>query len=67
MQSRSVDRKQVADQIVLLKQGRKIAEGPISQILRPDLIEETYGIPVRFVADPETQTPLVIAEADKST
>lgn len=55
-----------ADQIVFLKQGRKIAEGPTRQILRPNLIEETYGVPVRFVTDPETQIPLVIAEADSS-
>lgn len=51
-----------ADQIVLLKKGRKIAEGPTPEILRPDLIEETYGIPVRFVTDPQTNTPLVIPE-----
>lgn len=56
-----------ADHIVLLKQGRKIAEGPTSETLRSDLIEETYGISVRFATDPATDTPLIVAEEDRST
>jgi iron complex transport system ATP-binding protein len=40
---------QIADQIVLLRQGRALAKGPPTEVLTADLLQATYGIPVRVI------------------
>ena len=45
-----------ADRAFLLRQGSRIAEGPIAQVLNRAQLEALYGAPVETVADPAGRT-----------
>ena len=51
-----------ADELVLLREGRVVAAGTPAEVLRPELLAETYGVRVRLIDDPEGGTPLVRAD-----
>ncbi len=48
----------MSDRILLLKEGRVLAEGPPQEVLNPDLLEKLYGIPFSVVKHPDTGKPL---------
>ncbi|MEP2640113.1 ABC transporter ATP-binding protein [Roseobacter sp.] len=49
-----------ADHLVLLKDGAVQALGPPTHVLTPDRVAEVFGVKVRVIQDPETDTPLCI-------
>lgn len=48
------------DRIVVLKDGRVIAEGVPADVLTADILREVYGVPVTVMAHPETGRPVVV-------
>lgn len=52
-----------ADNLIVMKDGAVVAEGPPAEIVDADLIEEVFGLPCRIIDDPESHTPLVIPRA----
>jgi len=44
----------VADQVVLLSQGRVVAAGEPRDVFTEAALTDTYGIPVEVLVDPET-------------
>lgn len=51
---------QFADHLVLLAQGRLVADGSAHDVLRADTLEHAYGGPARIVHDPLTGLPIVL-------
>ncbi len=52
-----------ADRVALMSGGRIDAVGVPEQVIREDLIERAYGLPVRVVAHPSTGRPIVVPDA----
>ena len=50
------------DHLVLLSQGRVIAEGTPAEVLKPELLGDVYGVGARILADPATSSPIIIHE-----
>ncbi|GAB4328588.1 MAG: ABC transporter ATP-binding protein [Calditrichia bacterium] len=55
-----------SQRIVVLKEGRIIADGHPQTILKKELIEELYGLQVRLISDPEKSIPIILPEAGRS-
>jgi iron complex transport system ATP-binding protein len=51
-----------ADRVVLMATSRVVAAGPPADVLRPDLLEQVFGIPMLVLPHPHRRHPLVIAE-----
>jgi iron complex transport system ATP-binding protein len=51
-----------ADRVVLLRESRVIDSGTPSEVLRPDLLESVFDIPMLVIPHPQLSHPLVIAE-----
>jgi ferric hydroxamate transport system ATP-binding protein len=49
------------DDLVALKGGRLLKHSPASELIRPDTLEEIYGIPMSIVAHPGGGTPISFA------
>lgn len=49
-----------ADNMVLLKDGNIRTEGTPDEVLTPANVRDVFGVDVRVIADPETNTPLCI-------
>lgn len=49
-----------ADQVVAMKSGRIVAQGPPAAVVTADLVEEVFGLRCQVVTDPVSGTPLVI-------
>ncbi|KAF0812626.1 Ferric enterobactin transport ATP-binding protein FepC [Andreprevotia sp. IGB-42] len=49
-----------ATHLIVMQQGRIVAEGPPAEIISPDLIEHVFGLPCLIIDDPVSHTPLVI-------
>jgi iron complex transport system ATP-binding protein len=43
-----------ADRAVLLRDGERIAEGPVGKVLTREQLEELYRAPVEMLTDPAT-------------
>ncbi|MDP9237760.1 MAG: heme ABC transporter ATP-binding protein [Chloroflexota bacterium] len=52
-----------ADRMVLLHEGRAVAQGAPKDVLRSEVLERVYGIPVRVLADPDTGRPIIVPRA----
>ncbi|MFK4069129.1 ABC transporter ATP-binding protein [Streptomyces sp. NPDC029674] len=52
-----------ATHLIVLRDGAVLAEGPPSEIVTAELVEQTFGIQCRIIDDPETGTPLVVPAA----
>jgi len=52
-----------ADQIVVMKSGRIVAEGNPNAVITEELVEDVYGLKCQIIDDPQTGTPLVIPRA----
>jgi iron complex transport system ATP-binding protein len=51
-----------ADRVVLMARARVVADGTPREVLRPDLLEHVFGIPMLVMPHPHRDHPLVIAE-----
>lgn len=51
---------QYFDRIILLNQGRKIADGSVAEVMTPELLESAYRCPVCVVPLPDTAARCVI-------
>ncbi|MFC0627588.1 ABC transporter ATP-binding protein [Kribbella deserti] len=49
-----------ADHLIALKHGQVVAEGPPSEVVTADLVEDVFGLPCAVIPDPLTGTPLVL-------
>ncbi|TDC06491.1 ABC transporter ATP-binding protein [Nonomuraea longispora] len=47
---------EIADHVVLLREGRVLADGPPAQVLTEDRLSDTYGIRIEVSHDPRTGT-----------
>ena len=52
-----------ATNLVAMKQGRIVAQGPPSAVVTSDFIHDVFGVAARIVPDPETGTPLIVPRA----
>jgi iron complex transport system ATP-binding protein len=50
----------IADRLVLLHQGTVIAQGDAREVLKPQIIEEVYGVPMRLIDVDPGQPPVVV-------
>ena len=51
-----------ADRVALMHDARIVETGPPTQVLRPDLLEQVFDIPMLVIPHPHLAHPLVIAE-----
>jgi iron complex transport system ATP-binding protein len=49
-----------ADLLLLLDEGRVVAEGPVDQVFRSEILESVYRWPLSVTLDPITGSPLLI-------
>ncbi|MCM3885883.1 ABC transporter ATP-binding protein [Frankia sp. R82] len=49
-----------AGQLVAMRDGRIIAQGPPNEIVTAELVYEVFGLACRVITDPESGTPLVV-------
>ncbi|MEV6599785.1 ABC transporter ATP-binding protein [Actinoplanes sp. NPDC051346] len=55
-----------ATHLIVLKDGRVVAEGPPEQIMSAELVREVYGLACRVIEDPESGTPLIIPKVRRA-
>lgn len=55
-----------ASHLVVMREGRIVAQGAPRDIVTADLIEDAFGLACRVIDDPESGTPLVIPRAGRS-
>jgi iron complex transport system ATP-binding protein len=51
-----------ADELVAMRDGRVVAQGPPGEIVDAVLVEQVFGLRARVITDPTTGTPLVLPE-----
>jgi iron complex transport system ATP-binding protein len=49
-----------ATHLIVMRDGRILAEGEPHAIVTPELVEQTFDLPCRIIDDPETGSPLII-------
>jgi iron complex transport system ATP-binding protein len=49
-----------ATHLVVMREGRILAEGPPGRVVTAELVEAAFRLPCRVIEDPETGTPLVV-------
>lgn len=49
-----------ADQVIVMKAGRIVAEGPPAEVMDAELVEHVFGLRCQVAADPVSGTPLII-------
>jgi len=49
-----------ADRLVMLEQGRVMADGTPRKVLTPDLIDRLYDYPAQVILHPENGLPMVV-------
>ncbi len=54
------------DHVVLLREGRVVADGPVAEAIREDVLRETYGVNVRLVSIPGLPVPLAVADPEEA-
>ncbi|MEV0585722.1 ABC transporter ATP-binding protein [Nonomuraea sp. NPDC050310] len=52
-----------ADHLIVMRDGRILAEGEPGSIMTADLVREVFGLRCEIIPDPQTGTPLVVPEA----
>ncbi len=56
-----------ATHLVVMKDGRIVAQGRPGDVLTADLVDDVFGLPCEIVDDPQTHTPMVVPLARKIT
>ncbi|MBO1901567.1 ABC transporter ATP-binding protein [Leucobacter weissii] len=49
-----------ATNLVVMREGRIVAQGAVGDVVTPELIHEVYGLPCSIIADPISGRPLVV-------
>lgn len=49
-----------ATHLIVMQDGAIVAEGDPATVVTADLVEKVFGLPVRIIADPETDTPMIV-------
>ncbi|MFG1603230.1 ABC transporter ATP-binding protein [Actinoplanes sp. NPDC049265] len=49
-----------ATELIVMRGGQVLAQGAPAEVMTADLVESVFGMPCRVIADPETDTPLVV-------
>jgi iron complex transport system ATP-binding protein len=49
-----------ATELVVMRAGAVIAQGPPATVMTADLVEDVFAMPCRVIDDPETGTPMVV-------
>ncbi|MCE5276718.1 MAG: ABC transporter ATP-binding protein [Planctomycetaceae bacterium] len=53
---------QFADELVLMRGGRVVADGKAGDVVRSDVLAQTYGVDIRLIDVPGRAVPIVTAE-----
>ncbi|MGC2940081.1 MULTISPECIES: ABC transporter ATP-binding protein [unclassified Brevibacterium] len=56
-----------ADEIIAMKNGAIVAQGPPEKIITSDLVQKVFGIECTVIDDPVTDAPMIVAGAPKKT
>ncbi|WP_152347936.1 ABC transporter ATP-binding protein [Brevibacterium sp. CFH 10365] len=56
-----------ADEIIAMKNGAIVAQGPPETIITSELVQEVFGIECTVIDDPVTDAPMIVAGAPKKT
>ena len=56
-----------ADEIIAMKDGAIVAQGPPETIITSELVHEVFGIECTVIDDPVTGAPMIVAGAPKKT
>ena len=56
-----------ADEIIAMKDGSIVAQGPPETIITSELVHEVFGIECTVIDDPVTGAPMIVAGAPKKT
>ena len=56
-----------ADEIIAMKDGSIVAQGPPETIITSELVHEVFGIECTIIDDPVTGAPMIVAGAPKKT
>ncbi len=56
-----------ADTLVMMREGRVIAQGPPSTVVTSELVREVFGLETTVITDPVSGTPLVLPHGDRVT
>ena len=56
-----------ADEIIAMKNGAIVAQGPPETIITSELVHEVFGIECTIIDDPVTGAPMIVAGAPKKT
>ncbi|WP_432791470.1 ABC transporter ATP-binding protein [Brevibacterium sp. K11IcPPYGO002] len=56
-----------ADEIIAMKNGAIVAQGPPETIITSELVNEVFGIDCTVIDDPVTGAPMIVAGAPKKT
>ncbi|GAA1641550.1 ABC transporter ATP-binding protein [Actinoplanes couchii] len=49
-----------ATDLIVMKAGAVVAQGPPGDVMTPALVEDVFGVPCRVIPDPETGTPMIV-------
>ncbi|GAB3074769.1 ABC transporter ATP-binding protein [Corynebacterium aquatimens] len=56
-----------ATHLLVMKKGEIVAEGPVADVVTPQLIEHVYGLACTIITDPETGRPIVVPKETART
>ncbi len=57
---------QYCDRIVILKNGQKVAEGLVREVINQEILQQVYEVPIHILAHPERDIPLILAGKSNS-
>ena len=52
-----------ADHLIVMQDGRIMAEGPAADVLTAELVRDVFHLPCQIAPDPQTGTPMVVPHA----
>ncbi|AKS31657.1 ABC transporter ATP-binding protein [Mycolicibacterium goodii] len=54
-----------ADELIVMKTGRIVAQGDPNTVMSADLVRDVYGLECQIIDDPQTGTPLIVPRASR--